>query len=294
MFSEKRIQVVVDLMETGSDGVTLFPSKTLVLENLRVDLEIKKVFSPVGPTATIKIYGASKQEMNTITTIALRDTIIIEHKRVKIRVDNGNGYFTLFEGCIVEAVPVYQSAPDFYIQIESSVAAYENAMSRPPSSFPVKQVAISDLCKTICADYGVKCVTAPELELMPKVAPKNFEQKGLMARMAAVCEAYGLEMIRTGLEYRVFKRGEGYRPVWTFTPNQMIGYPSYANKMIAISTDDFASVEVCDYFRISGSEIPFANGLWYIVMIQYKLQSKTPNGKWEAIIHGAPQREDKI
>lgn len=293
MFSEKRIRVTVSLMEMGANK-TLFPTKTIVFSDLKVDVDIKKVYSPVGPTATIKIYGASSQEMKTVTTIALRDTIVIENKRIIVEVDNGNGYFKLFEGCIVEAVPVYQTVPNFYIQIESSVAAYENAMSPPPSSFPVKQAAISDVCKAICNDYGVNCVTAPELDLMPKVAPRRFDQKGLMARLAAASEAYGLEIIRTGLEYRIFKRGEGKRTIWQFTPNQMNGYPSYSNKMISISTDDFAGVEVCDYFRISGSEVPFANGLWYIVMIQYTLQSKTPNGKWQAIIHGGPQREDKI
>lgn len=291
MFSEKRIKVEVDLMETV--GKLLFATNSVVFDDFRVDLEIKKVFSPVGPTANIKIYGVSKEHMNQITTIALRDTIEISHKRVRVWVDNGKGYVLLFEGCIVEAIPVYDAVPDCYIQIESSVAAYENAMSPPPNSFPSKQVATSFICQSICASYGVPCYADPELYL-DLVSPIQFNQNGLSARMAAACEAYNLEAVRTGTKYEVYKKGRVAKTVWNFTPDNIDGYPSYANKLIKIKTDDFADIEVLHYFRIKNSEIPFANGLWYIVMIQYKLQSRTPNGKWEATLFGAPQREGKL
>lgn len=293
MFSEKRIKVIVDLMETI--GNVLSVSSSLTFDDFRVDLSIRKVFSPVGPTANIKIYGVSKEHMNTITTISLRDTITIPNKRVSVWVDSGNGYVLLFEGCIVEAIPVYQSVPDCYIQIESSVAAYENAMSPPPNSFPVSTAATSSICRAICASYGVACYTDPALEL-DIVPTKTFGEQGLSARMAAACQAYNLSAIRTGTRYDVYKKNQVsiLKNVWNFTPSNIYGYPSFANKLIKIQTDDFADIEVLDYFRISNSEIPFANGLWYIVMMQYRLQSRTPDGKWEATLFGAPQREGKL
>lgn len=290
MFSNKRIKVEVVL---NNKYDILGSTQNLVFEDFKIDVMAKRVENAVGPTASIKIYGVSKEYMDSITTLLFRDTIEIEDKRVIVWVDNGTGYFKLFEGWITEAVPVYRSAPDCYIQIESSMAAYENNMKLPPISFENESVAISSICDAVCAAYGVKSYPSNLVKIQPNVNGKKLRlgsnNEGLNVRVGQLCEAYGLRAFRVIDGYKFFMKSEkGDETLFTFTPETIIGYPSYKNKLIQVETEDFNSIELNNQFRITGSEIPYANGLWYVSIIEYVLQSWTPNGKWQAIIYGGP------
>lgn len=290
MFSNKRIKVEVVL---NNKYDILGSTQNLVFEDFKIDVMAKRVENAVGPTASIKIYGVSKEYMDSITTLLFRDTIEIEDKRVIVWVDNGTGYFKLFEGWITEAVPVYRSAPDCYIQIESSMAAYENNMKLPPISFENESVAISSICDAVCAAYGVKSYLSNLVKIQPNVNGKKLRlgsnNEGLNVRVGQLCEAYGLRAFRVIDGYKFFMKSEkGDETLFTFTPETIIGYPSYKNKLIQVETEDFNSIELNNQFRITGSEIPYANGLWYVSIIEYVLQSWTPNGKWQATIYGGP------
>ena len=308
MFSSKRIRVeILESLDTpvlSSINMNYVPQNlksilqtnqntSMIFDDFRVDAVIKKVASTIGPTATIKIYGVSKQNMDAITSVLIKQINYTQNKRVRLSVDNGNGYITLFEGCIQEAVPVYQAVPDCYIQIESSMAAFENAMKLPPISFADKSVAISSMLKTLCSAYGMECYTSDGINSSLPVKPIRLssENAGIGARIVELCEAYGLKSIRVTNGYRFFLKNESSQYEWLFTPNTMEGYPTYRNRMISVSTDDFIGIEVNDRFRVSGSEVSFANSLWYITMIKYNLQSRAPNGKWEATVIGAPVGE---
>lgn len=290
MFSNKRIKVEVVLSNKYD---ILGSTQNLVFEDFKIDVMAKRVENAIGPTASIKIYGVSKEYMDSITTLLFRDTIEIEDKRVIVWVDNGTGYFKLFEGWITEAVPVYRSAPDCYIQIESSMAAYENNMKLPPISFENESVAISSICDAVCAAYGVKSYTSDLVKIQPNVNGKKLRlgsnNEGLNVRVGQLCEAYGLRAFRVIDGYKFFMKSEkGDETLFIFTPETIIGYPSYKNKLIQVETEDFNSIELNNQFKITGSEIPYANGLWYVSIIEYVLQSWTPNGKWQAIIYGGP------
>lgn len=290
MFSKKKIKVEVVL---NNKYDILGSTQNLVFEDFRIDVTAKLVENDIGPTASIKIYGISKEHMNSITTLLLRDSIEIEDKRVIVWVDNGSGYFKLFEGWITEAVPVYRGAPECYIQIESSMAAYENNMKLPPISFENESVAISSICDAVCEAYGVKSYPSNLVKEQPKVNGKKLRfgsnNEGLNVRIRQLREAFGLRAIRVVDGYKFFMKSEkGDNTVFTFTPETMIGYPSFKNKLIQIETEDFNRIGLNNQFEIKGSEIPYANGLWYVSIIEYVLQSWTPNGKWQATIYGGP------
>lgn len=290
MFSKKRIKVEVTL---NNKYDLLGSKKTLVFEDFKIDIMARRVYNAVGPTATIKIYGVSKQHMDSITTLLLRGSIEIDEKRVRVSVDDGSGYFTLFEGWITEAVPVYRTAPDCYIQIESSMAAYENNMKLPPISFPDSNVAISSMCNAVCSAYGVKSYPSPLLLTQPPVNGKKMQlgsnDEGLNVRVGQLCEAYGLNAVRVIDGYKFFmKKEKGDGIPYRFTPENIIGYPSYKNKLLQLDVEDFKNLEINNQIIVSGSQIPYANGLWYISVIQYTLQSWTPNGKWQATLYCGP------
>ena len=288
MFSKKRIKVEITL---DNKYDILGSAKLLTFEDFKIDVTAKRVYNQIGPTASIKIYGVSKQHMNSITTLLFRDNIEIDEKRVRVSVDDGSGYFTLFEGWITEAVPVYRAAPDCYIQIESSMAAYENNMKLPPISFESPSVAISSICETVCNAYGVKSYPSALVLLQPMVAPLRFgaNEAGLNVRVGEICEAYGLNAVRAVDGYTFFmKEEQGDGTPFVFTPANIIGYPSYKNKLLQLETEDFRKIDVNNQFVVSGSEIPYANGLWYVSIIQYNLQSWSPNGKWQATIYAGP------
>lgn len=304
MFSNKKIKVEVIFNETtyqsalastfiwGNMG-QLTPKSQLIFDDFKVDMMFKNVISPIGPNATIKIYGVSKEHLDAITTVLLRDELEIDYtKRVRVWVDNGSGYIKLFEGCINEAVPVYQTAPECYIQIESSMAAYENSLKLPPISFSGESAAISleSVCEAVCAQYGVKCTTSVGIKTHLPVPRKTIGEndEGLGIRVGKLSEMYDIKAVRTMDGYEFYLKEENTERMWGFTPSNMIGYPSYKNRLLQITTDDFSGIKINDKFRISGSEITYANGSWFVTKITYNLQSRTPNGKWQATIEGAP------
>ena len=305
MFSRKRIKVEIIFYQTTyasalettgvfGEGGERTQKGGIVFDDFKVDLTAKRIANAIGPTATIKVYGVSQEHMNSITTMMARDNLTIgDEKKVRVSIDNGGGYITLFEGWITEAVPVYQTAPDCYIHIESSMAAFENSVKLPPISFTNSDVAISDMCMAVCDAYGVDCKTSDLLKSQPKVDGRKLQlgsnDEGLNVRVGQLCEAYGLNAVPTLHGYKFFMEGEnGDGLPKYFNPNNMQGYPTYKNRLIQISTEDFSDLDVNDKFIISGSEIPYANAEWFVVVIQYHLQTWTPNGKWCAIVTGGP------
>lgn len=291
MFSKKRIKVEI-ILNNKYDILGSIP--ILVFDDFKVDLMAKRIANAIGPTAVVKIYGVSQEHMNSITTMMVRDNLTIgDEKKIRVSVDNGGGYNLLFEGWIMEAVPVYQTAPDCYIHIESSMAAFENSLKLPPISFESSSVAISDMCIAVCKAYGVEGEPSELLKLQPKVDGRKLQlgsnDEGLNVRVGQLCEAYGLNAVPTLTGYKFFMQGEkGDGLPKYFNPNNIQGYPTYKNRLIQISTEDFSNLDVNNKFIISGSEIPYANGEWFVITIQYHLQTWTPNGKWCAVVTGGP------
>lgn len=276
MFSSKRIKVEItiydDKFETG---------RVLTFENLPVRAEIVKVGFPSTPKANIQIFGVSKDKMDTITTVSWK-TGFISKKRIRLYTDEGSGYSLLFEGGIMYAAPVYKTAPNIYIQIESSVVAYPNIKAVPP--FKVKgEATIFSVIKGICEQYDMPCVNKG---VEGVCSDPYFNQAGLANRVKAACDAYGVVPRIKNNRVEVWPKGGFSTRKFTFNKLNYTGYPSFNATGIIINCDTMIDIDVSDSFEIKDSEVTLAQDTWQCEKIVYSLQTLTNGGKWNMMLYG--------
>lgn len=286
MFSEKKLRITITRYEGTMGNIVLNSGIKYVFEDFRVDCNIKKVPASCGYTASIDIYGISQQEMNKITNICWINGQLIP-MAIRIQANEGNGYVTLFEGGIMEAVPNYKNVPDVSIHIESSMMVYPNLKKVPPISLTTNTI-ISSFCGELCGQYGYNADTDEHVaDLIWKGDTKTLDQKTFGLRLKEFCKIVGLEYSLRNNFVKFYKKGTGARTVWKFTPNTYIGYPTFENFGISIQTENITKdINCMDAFQISGSIIPQVNTHWIINSIDYKLETRKEGGAWQMTIHG--------
>lgn len=286
MFSEKKVKIEIilyDYKSLNGETVTNFKSgKVLTFENYRVNCKILKVPSCAGYTASIDIYGISEQNLEQMTMIAWINGEIVP-RGVKIYADDGRGYQILFEGGIMEALPVYKEVPDVAIHIESSMLVYPNLMKVPPISL-TNGASIPLFCQQLCSAYGVACDVDDSVKQSWNGGTIVFNQDNLGDRLDAL-KNIGLDYVfRNGVF--VFAVGAETTRKWFFNPQNYVGYPTFETFGICIETADVTSKINCgDIINIKGSDIAVACGDWQVNKIEYNLQPRKPNGEWSMKIH---------
>lgn len=291
MFAEKKIKVEIDYNDTNFSA-----GQTMVFENLPVHIKCTFIGLPSGNKSVIKIYGVSKEHMDKITIIKFKQALITTRK-IRLFVDDGKGYELLYEGYIISAVPVYDSAPNVYIQIESSVGAFPNAESSSSNVFSVRTPAFQ-VFREICNTYDFDC------EEVFWGAVRNYldktmiyDQKGLNARLAQAEKDYNCWCVYKKGKYILYPkdkegRASGLRK-YQFSPSNYIGYPYFTDTGIILRTDVMTDINLMDLFQVSGSEVNAANDVWQVWKIDYDLQTLTPSGHWSIILYGNRYQESK-
>lgn len=280
MFSKKKIKAEITLMDN-----MFVPEKTLIIEDLPIQANIEYVGLPSAPKATIKIYGVSKEYMDEITTIQLFSRFI-QNRRIRLSIDEGDGYQVLFDGGIVNAVPMYNTAPNVYIQIESSALQYQNFENPPPFKVPDTGMSVFGVIDGICKQYGLTAENCTKKANF--VSSGIYDQTGARARLWAAQKALGVKLwFQTNNIVRVFDKDDA--KIFTnydFTSADYVGYPTFNSNGIEITLDKIIPIECYDTFTISGSEVGFANTTWRCYKKTYNLQNLNGNGKWEMKLMG--------
>lgn len=278
MFSQKRIKVVIELVDKNK--LLFLPNtNSLIFEDLPIEANISVCSLPSGASAKIKIYGASKEHTDMITTIKWKEGFIAE-KAIYVYADDGEGYKLLFEGNITSAFPRYENAPNVYIDIEAVMGAYHNIREVPPFSRK-GEVPTSQVFRDICADYGVTCIN---VDVFTSCKDPYFGQHGLANRLVAAAKAYNVYLVNYNNRVEIYsQRGFGKR--WKFTKDKYIGYPSLTNVGVKLNFDTIYDVGLYDVFSIRDSEVTVANDNWKIIKYMYSLSTKI-GGKWFMTING--------
>ena len=240
MFSERKIKVEITLYDykifSNGNLITDFSSgKILTFDNFRTDCKINKVPSSSGYTASVDIIGVSKESLEQMTMMAWLSNGQIKPRGIRIYADDGEGYYTLFEGGIMEAVPVYKNAPDVAIHIESSMLVYPNLKGVPPISIRTG-TNISSFCKELCRLYNVNCTTDSSINEIWTGGGKTFNGESLGDRLDALKDI-GVEYIFWSSGVHCYKKGISQRREWFFNPSNYNGYPTFETFGICIETD---------------------------------------------------------
>lgn len=277
MFSKKSLRVEIQNL----DGEFISGVNTISFKNLPIEVQISLVELPKAFSANIKIYGISKENMNYITTLHWKDLMIVE-KAIRIYANDGDGEKLLYEGNIQSANPVYDTAPDIYIDINSVAGAFFNMSDIPPSSLP-KNASVPDIFRKICYDYGIGFVNNGVNKMSS--GSVYYGQSGLLNRIRAAAIEHNVSANIYNNRVEIYPKGERFPKVWTFNKQNYIGYPSFANMGIKLTLDKIYYVNVGDVFKIVGSDVDAANDSFEIHKINYNLSTKI-GGKWFMTLFG--------
>ena len=258
------------------DGEFYAGVKTISFENLPIEAVINYVEGPVGFTARIRIYGASKENMNYVSRIKWKEVFIAE-KAVRVYADDGDGEFLLFEGGILSANPVYDNAPNVYIDIQSIAGVWFNMLSEtPPSSIP-KNTPVPLVFNKICDDFGIGFHNNGVSGVIS--GSVVFNQTGLMNRLYAASQAYNVYFALYNNRVEIYPAKKFSVKKWKFTKGDYIGYPSFTTVGTKISLDRLYNVSVEDIVKITGSDVTAANDTFYVTKVTYNVSTKI-GGKW--------------
>jgi len=277
MFSKKSLRVEIQNL----DGDFVSGINTISFKNLPVEVKISLVELPAAFSANIKIYGISKENMNYITTLHWKDLTIVE-KAIRIYANDGDGEKLLYEGNIQSANPVYSTAPDIYIDINSVAGAFFNMSDIPPSSLP-KNASVPDIFKKICYDFGIGFVNNGVSGMSS--GSVYYNQAGLSNRIRAACIEHNVSANIYNNRVEIYPKGERTPKVWVFNRQNYIGYPSFIDMGIKLSLDKIYYVNVGDVFKIVGSDITSVNDSFETHKIEYNLSTKI-GGKWFMTLFG--------
>lgn len=276
MFGQKKIRVLVqNAIGDFKEGVNTYEFKDLPIE-----ATIKRNGS--SSLSSIKIYGISKEHINSITRLPSVGLNQDAELKVALYVDEGVGESLLYVGAIRDASPVYTQAPDVYIDIQCVALAFQNLMGNvPPNSFE-RGARVPDMYKAICASYGVPCVDmTQEKEVLAGSIAIGGE--GILNRLNYLKSAYKKT---TWVNYNevIYVYNVGKEVIrYEITPDDYIGYPSFIQYGISLRFDKLITFKPAEGIEIKGCELDMVNRKWALVSIEYRLSTKV-GGKWEMVV----------
>lgn len=279
MFSKKSIRVEVQKI---SGNYTPF-SGTYSFSDLPIEVRISKTKIPAGYSASINIYGISKQKMDSITTIGWK-TGMIDEITVCVYANDGDGEHLLFQGQVMSALPNYSNAPDVCISITACAGAFHNIKTDvPPSSVLGENVPAPKLFEKICNDYGVTLINKGVKDVYCGKNPR-IDGDGLTTRISKAAKAYGIDFFINNNSVTIYKKGSkdyiGQKEKLKWDSKDYIGYPSFNNAGIELKFDRVMfALELGNIFIIKNSNIDLANDTWFITKITYDLSTRL-GGKW--------------
>jgi hypothetical protein len=292
-YVKRRIRVTVKLGQ-GSFGAS--GSNTVILEGLRVAVQIESAVLPSPQQAVIRIFGMTLSNINELSNCGLL-WMIRENVVVVEAGDDVSGMRKVFTGIIWEARPEFMTQPQTSFLI---MASYGGDLQLKP----VKPVSFDGSVNLQTALDKIVGQTPLKLELSPDIRDITFsnpyfkgtamEQINTAVRAADSIAALDYFREVVAVWPRDGSREVGGIPV--ISPDTgMIGYPMFEKNSINVRTvwdptlhspsDALPGTKV----RVE-SELKAANGVWSIDRIDYLLVSEMPDGPWELRLQAHPEQ----
>lgn len=269
MFNVKQIRVLIQKDDGSVNGQTEFYEYT----NCPIEVKIDRA---MPNTANIKIYGVQKEDMALMTVLQRPQDGIKREKSVRIFATSGNAEVLFFEGHLMYCMPVYNSSPDIYMEIQANAGGLFNYVDIPPSIFKGSTPApklIEAIAKSLdmnVVNYGVETIA---------VNP-HFESVGLYPRLNEISKAYNFRYnVKDNTTIEIYPKEYEGQIEWNITPDLYTGYPSLSSTGVSLTFDEALDIKLHHFLNIAGSEISSANGVWKVIKISYSLSTKI-GGHW--------------
>lgn len=285
-FTSKQLRFTLVLSPENSN--TVFPgtnSNTLVLANLRAVANIQTV--PGIPTrASVKLFGMKKQDMFALSVIFFNGGQNLKYNQLIIEQNSGAGWTQVFNGMITDAQPRFRSMPNVFFDIQAIVGYNHQIAPVPPVSFkgtvPVDTIIkkLADAMKFAYVNDGVTANLT------------NFYAPGTnMDQLNRACQMSQTQYVIAGDTLGIYPIGK-FRPsipLLQLSPQSGLeGYPELEKFGIVITSLFNPAMVAGGQIRVTGSDVPNANGLWAPFLVDHILESNNPGGRWHSTAQCQP------
>lgn len=271
MFTKKKLEVHVTLASsTYANGMT-----TKVMRDIPITAEIEKAGFPSRDSAKIKIFGISSADMEAMSFLAFRPMASAPNV-IEIYVGDEREMSLAYMGDIISAVPVFQEAPDVFLEIDALSAYYAGLVAVPPYSFK-GSVPISTILAQLSKQIGVSFV--------------NKNRSGQSATNPVLEGSAVQQLIRLGEEYKLNivlsngvltwlpQAGSGVIVARLSKDSGLFGYPSLTSNGVSLTAEYINNMALGDLVQVS-SVVPRASGVWQVVGLHHQLGQLVDNAPW--------------
>lgn len=285
--ARKQLRATLILSPQNSNGK--FPgtnSNTLVLTGLRMVANIQTVPGSVSTNLDLRIFGMKQADMNALTTIFFNSSAKIVFNNLILEANGGNGWTQVFSGMIMESQPEYRAAPAVYFGLQAVVGYQHKITPVPPTTYQ-GTTAVADIVQTLAGKM--------------KYA---FENNGVVAQLSnpylsgtywdqlnAVCTASGTSYVLAGDTLAIYPQGKPRTvvPMLELSPTSgLMGRPVLQKFGIVISSFFNPALQAGGKVKVSGSDVPNANGVWSPYMVDHQLEGNLPGGAWMSVSQCLP------
>jgi hypothetical protein len=261
-------------------------TNVLTLEGFRATAAVKAGGGTISTTAMLTIMGMAQSDMNALTFLAF-DPRGLQRNEVRVEANSGDGWFTVFFGQIIEAMPDYSAMPDVFLRVEAVTGYIERVIPAAPLSRN-GDVLITDVVKSIADAYGKNF----EPNDVTGTVNNPYYPSTLGEQLRKFCEDVNVDLYQDVDVIAIQVRGKPRRlPVVNLTPTTgLIGYPTIDvfgiqvrclynsgirfGGIVHVESDNRGTID-----RLFPAQ---ADGDWWVYYVEHYLQSETPQGAWES------------
>lgn len=268
-FTEKVLRFTFSGAQSGSFSAA----------GLRAAANIQRYPGRAGTTAQVKIWGLTLDQMNAYSSV-IPALVAAEQFNLVIEAgDLGQQLTQLLSGPILRSFIDLTGAPDSAFNvtmIDTFLAATPIAAQSQPGAKKAE-----DLIASLCAAAGFD----PLQNNGAHAVLNNQSTYGsAIQQISRIADAANFRWSRNGRKISIWPKDGAIDDVTIdvgpSTDPEMVGYPTYWENGIYVTSLFNQQTQVGRQMNVVGSSIPKANGRWQIIQVQHDLTTMMPKGPW--------------
>lgn len=284
-FQRRRLRFVIQLAEGTFDKEG--EPDTVTLEDFRSHVEVQAMGGFMFAACKATIYGISKETMDRLTFINL---LSLDFRRNTIRVEatDDNGEFSIiFVGEILQSAPNYQSMPSVPLVIEARSGVIGSLKPTNPDSYPGPQ-KVANIMARLASDLGLKL----ENNGVDSVVTDMVLTGTTNEKIRTLQEAADIQVWSAYEDSTLAIAPAGVArisvPIIYSAATGMVRSPTRLHNgviwqaLFNPATRHGCKVEI-------KSDVPLANGEWYVISMTHVLSCNEPGGPWFTDFAASPQ-----
>lgn len=277
-YVRRKINATITL---GSGDFGEGKGNTVTLTGLRVVANIQKTAMPALDTATVQIYGVTRDFMNRTTRLGKPIQYVRDNTIALSAGDDTSGMSQVFYGTIYNSYGDFDGMPEAAVTLTAMNGLVDLSKPVPPLSFP-SGASVAAICAQIAASMGKTFINNGVTVTLPGGL---YYPGTAIDQLRAVAQAAGVNAIANGgplgqnVEIWPLNGQRGGSVPLISAATGLVGYPKYSDTGIKVRALYNPGLTMGALFQLQ-TEITPAVGLWNVFHLSYDLESEKPGGAW--------------